>query len=82
MVQSVTPIETSTGLLTGDRKAMPVMIFTQDHKAGRLKRVIAAIEEFAEKNDSERHRFRLATGNVGVMAATNQVVEACRFRSS
>jgi predicted RND superfamily exporter protein len=76
MVQSVTPIETSTGLLNGDCSAMPVMAFTEDHKAGTINRVIAAIEEFAEKNDSERHRFRLATGNVGVMAATNQVVEA------
>jgi len=76
MVQSVTPIETSSGLLNGDCSAMPVMIFTEDHKAGTINRVIAAIEEFAEKNDSERHRFRLATGNVGVMAATNQVVEA------
>ncbi len=76
MVQSVTPIETSTGLLNGNCSAMPVMIFTEDHKAGTINRVIDVIEEFAEKNDSERHRFRLATGNVGVMAATNQVVEA------
>ena len=38
--------------------------------------MIDAIEEFAKENDSDRHRFRLATGNVGVMAATNQVVEA------
>ena len=79
MVQSVTPIETSTGLLNGDCSAMPVMIFTEDHKAGTINRVVAAIEEFAEKNDSERHRFRLATGNVGVMAATNEAVSAAQF---
>lgn len=76
MVQSVTPIETSTGLLNGNCSAMPVMAFTADHKAGTINRVIATIEDFAEEYDSERHRFRLASGNVGVMAATNQVVEA------
>jgi predicted RND superfamily exporter protein len=76
MVQSVTPIETSTGLLNRDCSGMPVMIFMEDHKAGTINDVIYAIEEFAKVNDSDRHRFRLACGNVGVMAATNQVVEA------
>jgi predicted RND superfamily exporter protein len=55
---------------------MPVMIFTENHKAGTINRVIAAIEEFGAESNSERHNFRLASGNVGVMAATNQVVEA------
>jgi predicted RND superfamily exporter protein len=76
MVQSVTPIETSTGLLNRDCSAMPVMIFTADHKAGTINDVIDTIEDFAAANDSDRHRYRLAAGNVGVMAATNQVVEA------
>ncbi len=78
LVQSVSPIETSTGLLNGDCSAMPVMAFLQDHKAGTINRVIAAIEGFAKENDSDRHRYRLASGNVGVMAATNQVVEAAQ----
>jgi hypothetical protein len=79
MVQSVTPIETSTGLLNGNCSAMPVMIFTEDHKAGTINRIIDVIEDFAAKSNSERHTFRLATGNVGVMAATNQVVSATQL---
>ena len=76
LVQSVTPIETTTGLLNLDCSAMPVMIFTEDHKAETINRVIDTIEDFKKEADSDRHRFRLAAGNVGVMAATNQVVKA------
>ena len=79
MVQSVTPIETSTGLLNGNCSAMPVMIFTADHKAGTINRVIDTIENFKKESDSDRHRFLLAAGNVGVMAATNQVVSATQL---
>jgi len=80
MVQAVTPIETSTGLLNRDCSVMPVMMFTEDHKAETINRIVASVQNFAKKNDSDRHRFRLATGNVGIMAATNEVVEATQFR--
>jgi len=80
MVQAVTPIETSSGLLNRDCSVIPVMIFTEDHKAQTIHRVVDAVEAYAREHDSERHRFRLATGNVGIMAATNQEVEASQFR--
>ncbi len=79
LVQATDKIETSTGLLNRDCSAMPVMAFTADHKAETINRIIDTIEKYAKENDSPRHRFRLATGNVGVMAATNQVVEATQF---
>lgn len=75
MVQAVSSIETSTGLLNRDCSVMPVLIFTEDHKAETIARVIEAVKAFAEENNDERHTFRLATGNVGVMAATNEVVQ-------
>ncbi len=75
MVQAVSSIETSTGLLNKDCSVMPVLIFTEDHKAETISRVIEAVKAFAAENNSERHSFRLATGNVGVMAATNEVVQ-------
>ena len=76
MVQSVRPItETSTGLLNRDCSAMPVILFTDDHKAETIDRIVQAVKDYAAKNDSPRHRFTLATGNVGVMAATNAEVE-------
>lgn len=80
MVQAVSLIETSTGLLNRNCSVMPVLIFTEDHKAETIQRVVAAVKAFAKENNSDRHRFRLATGNVGVMAATNEVVEATQFR--
>ena len=80
MVQAVCPVETSTGLLNQDGSVIPVMIFAEDHKAGTIERIVAAAEAFAAEHDSDRHRFRLATGNVGVMAATNEVVAAAQLR--
>jgi hypothetical protein len=77
--QSVTSVETSTGLLNSDCSVMPVMIFLEDHKAETIERVVAKVEEFAASYDSESIRFRLATGNVGVMAATNEVVKAAQL---
>jgi len=59
---------------------MPVMIFMEDHKADTIKRVVNAVHDFGDENNSPRHTFRLACGNVGVMAATNEVVEAAQLR--
>jgi predicted RND superfamily exporter protein len=50
-----------------------------DHKAETIDRVIAATEQFAAEERDGPVRFRLASGNVGVMAATNRVVEAAQF---
>jgi hypothetical protein len=55
------------------------MIFTTDHKAETIKVIINSIKEFTDSHSSEQLRFKLATGNVGVMAASNQEVEAAQF---
>lgn len=80
LVQAVQYIETSTGLMNRECSVMPVYIFTEDHKAETIKRIVQAVKDFARENDSDRYKFRLATGNVGVMAATNEVVEATQFK--
>jgi len=74
LVRTTSPIETSTGLLNADCSVMPVMIFTEDHKAETIQRVVDAVEKFQAENPSDLVQFKLATGNVGVMAATNQAV--------
>jgi hypothetical protein len=79
MAQSVTYIDTSTGLLNGDCSVMPVYIYTADHKAETINRVVRAVKDFQKEHGSEDIKFRLATGNVGVMAATNEVVSAAQF---
>ncbi len=81
LMQSLSSIDTSTGLLNSDASVMTVMIFTEDHKAATITRVTDAVEAFDEKYGTDGvARFRLATGNVGVMAATNEVVSAAQLR--
>ena len=79
LVQSVAPVPTGSGLLNLDCSVMPVSIYTADHKAETVARVVDAVKEFDAANRNERIAFRLATGNVGVMAATNEEVEASQF---
>ena len=76
LAQAVSPIETATGLLNGDGSVMPIWIFLTDHKAETLQAVTAATKEFAAAHPSPKAKFRLASGNAGVMAATNEVVAA------
>ncbi len=79
LAQAVAPIETSSGLLNGDCSVMPVEIFTADHRAATIARVIDAVKAYAASNDSERWRFRLAGGSLAVMAATNEVVASAQL---
>ena len=80
LVQATQGIDTATGLLNRDCSVMPVVIFTADHKAETISRIVTAVKAFAAANDSAVHRFKLATGNVGVMAATNEVVAEEEFQ--
>jgi predicted RND superfamily exporter protein len=76
LAQAVSPIETSTGLLNSDGSVMPIIIFLADHTAETLQGVTDAVKEFAAAHPSPKAKFRLASGNAGVMAATNEVVRA------
>lgn len=77
--QSVTYVQTSTGLLNSDCSVMPVMLFTRDHKAGTIAEVVAATKAFEASHGNPDVSFKLATGNVGVMAATNEAVDAAQW---
>ena len=78
LVRAVRPVETSTGLLNAECSVMPVLIFTQDHKATTIDRIVEAIDAYIAGNQDDPLTYRLATGNVGIMAATNDVVEAAQ----
>jgi predicted RND superfamily exporter protein len=57
--------------------AMPVSIFTADHQATTIEHIVEKIKAFkAAGGDTDKVSFKLASGNVGVMAATNEAVEA------
>ncbi len=79
LVQAQNYIETSTGLLNRDCSVMPVMMFLSDHRAETIERVVAAVKEYRTKEPTEGVTYRLATGNVGVMAAQNEEVKAKEF---
>lgn len=79
MVQAVGYIPTSSGLLNSDCSVMPVMIFTTDHKAETIARIVDEVKNYRAGVSSDTVAFRLATGNVGVMAATNEEVSAAQF---
>ena len=79
MAQSVTPIDTSTGLLNPDCSAMQVLVNTTDQQGETIARLVSGVKEFAAANPSDKLEFKLATGNVGVMAATNEAVDKARW---
>ena len=79
LVEAVQYIPTSSGLLNSDCSVMPVMIFTADHKAETISHVVDTIKSYQAENGTDKVKFRLATGNVGVMAATNEEVSAAQF---
>lgn len=79
LTQSVAYVPTSSGLLNNDCSVMPVMIFTEDHKAETIEQIIDSIRKFVLENPDEKIKFKLATGNVGVMAATNEEIKEAQF---
>ena len=76
LVLTTSPVRTSTGLLNTDCTIMPIVVFTKNHKATTIKRVVAAAEEFIANNPHKDIRYHLASGNAGLLGATNDVIEA------
>jgi hypothetical protein len=57
--------------------AMPINLYTVDHQATTISHIVEKIKAFkAAGGDTDKVTFRLASGNVGVMAATNEAVKA------
>lgn len=79
LVQALARVETSSGLLNADCSVIPVMVYTIDHKAETIERVIEEVKDWRAEFALEHTEFRLATGNVGVMAAMNEEVAASQF---
>ena len=78
LAQAISPIETSTWLLNSNGSVLPILIFLTEHKAETIQGVIAAVKKFRSENVSPKAKFILASGNIGVMAATNEVVAAAQ----
>lgn len=78
LVQSIGQVPTTSGLLNPSCSVMPVYLFLEDHKAETIERVVAEVKKQSELLSTEKVKFKLASGPVGVMAATNEAVEAAQ----
>jgi len=79
MAQSVTPIDTATGLLNPDCSAMQILVNTTDQQGDTLKRLVSEIKNMSAVSNSDKLEFKLATGNMGVTAATNEALNSARY---
>ncbi|TJY58876.1 RND family transporter [Sinimarinibacterium sp. CAU 1509] len=62
------------GLNTESCRAIQVLIFTKNHEGETVAHIVSEIKRFIAENPVEGVNLRLASGNVGVMAATNEAV--------
>jgi uncharacterized protein len=59
--------------------AMPVNIYTTDHKATTINDILHGLTKFRTDLPEELFKIRLAAGNVGIIAATNVAVEEAQL---
>ncbi|HEX4895598.1 MAG TPA: MMPL family transporter [Solimonas sp.] len=62
------------GLNNEGCKAIQVLVFTKNHEGETIAHVVSELKRFIADNPVEGVKLRLASGNVGVMAATNEAV--------
>ena len=75
LAQITALVPTTTGFLTDTCDALALFIFTTDHKAATISHLTDAVKHYADTlQQDHRVRLRLASGNIGVMAATNEEV--------
>lgn len=62
------------GFNTENCRSIQVLAFTEDHEGPTIAHVLNEVKRFIEENPVEGVTMRLASGNVGVMGATNEAV--------
>ncbi len=68
-------ISRAEGLFNSNCSLAPLLVFLNDHKAETLDRAVGVIQEFAKANNQDDLKFKLAAGNAGIEAATNEVIK-------
>ena len=63
------------GLNTDGCKVLHLQLFLKDHEGATLKHVVGEVRKFIAADKTPNLKFRLAGGNAGVAAATNEAVE-------
>jgi hypothetical protein len=64
------------GLYDPSCSILPVHVYLQDHKATTIKTIVEAAKRFRAEHPAEDIKISLASGNAGVQAATNEVLES------
>jgi len=69
--------------VSGDTRTANVITWYRDHTGDTIRSAISGVKEFIEKNgdilDQVRIKFRLASGNIGVLAAMNETIVKSQF---
>lgn len=65
-----------SGLYDPRCTVLPINAYLADHKAQTIRRAVEAVKQFRSHETTEGVTVRLASGNAGVQAATNEVLEA------
>ncbi|HEX4917108.1 MAG TPA: MMPL family transporter [Limnobacter sp.] len=72
---TISGMNLSDGLFSSDCSFMPIVVFLEDHKAETLERVVSEAQRIINSMEpGEDVTFKLAAGNAGIEAATNEVV--------
>lgn len=83
LAQSTSQVETSSGLLNADCSAMQILLFPSNHRGTTLAGIVTAVKAWNTMFKSSAKyapvaghmSFLLASGNDGIMAATNEAVD-------
>ena len=73
-------ISDGTGLVSPNCDAMQVLVFAADHDSETIQRLVQAVQGYDRAHPQAPARLVLGGGNLGVMAATNEAVQAAEPR--
>lgn len=73
--QGAKAYDPDNGMNTSNCQAIQVLIYTANHEGATIAHIIREIRRFNATDKTPNVAFRLAGGNIGVMAATNEAVE-------
>lgn len=65
-----------SGLYDPRCTVLPIHAYLSDHKAETIQRVVGVVKRYRSEHQLEGVKVALASGNAGVQAATNEVLEA------
>lgn len=79
LVLTTSYVSPSTGLLNRTCTILPVIAFTKDHRAETINSLVAKTQAYIDQTNDPQITYRLASGNVGIIAATNEVIAAAEL---